>query len=75
MTMKSITVSVISMSTGEDGITDSYKIYEGSPEYPTENRPGFYPSIFVGHCIEGTGDTTIHKSAPRDKGAIDFRRR
>jgi hypothetical protein len=51
------------------GLRTVTQVYESSPECPTEDREGFHPSVFVGHCIEGIGDATIHKPAPRDGGS------
>lgn len=47
------------------GLRAVTQVYESSPECITEHRKWFHPSVFVGHCIEGIGNTTIHKPSPR----------
>lgn len=43
------------------------QIYEGSPECITEDRTGFHPSIFVGHCIKHIAkNPSRHPPVPRE---------
>mmetsp|Transcript_5662 Transcript_5662/g.14138 ORF Transcript_5662/g.14138 Transcript_5662/m.14138 type:complete len:511 (-) Transcript_5662:351-1883(-) len=49
------------------GLRTVTQVYEGSPECVTDERTGFHPSVFVGQCLEGIADATIHPPSPRDE--------